>query len=126
MKVIQLNPEIRWVLQLQTVFFGFLLIGALFFQNRMVFLSLLIGALIALIPSYLMAFWFFSYRGALLAKKMLGALYGVELIKWLLAVIGFSVLFGVFEGNLPAALLGFLVVQSVVWFLPLRGVLAKK
>ena len=126
MKDAQLNPEIRWVIQSQTSVLFLLLITASLVESPIFVFSLLVGALIALIPSYLMAWWFFSYQGAFLAGRMLKALYAVEAIKWLLAVIGFSVLFGVFEGNLLAAMLGFLGVQSAVWLLALRGMLGKK
>ncbi len=79
------------------------------------------GALVAFVSSAVAYGWMFRPFGAQQTKAIVHAFYGAQVLKFLLTVGGFVLLFGGFKAAGLPVLLGFIVVQSVFWIAPWLG-----
>lgn len=88
------------------------------FNSSMV-LSVLIGGLCAIVPNLYFAYFSFRYIGAKNARKVLNSIYFAEMLKFVLVVCLLSISYSIPWLRPQGVLLGFLVLFSSMFILPL-------
>lgn len=94
------------------------LMGLIFF-NFIMFKSALLGGITVIIPTIFFIMIFFKQTGAQNSRQIAKNFYLAEVVKLILAVILFAIVF-IFCKIAPLMFfLTFILVQSITWFLPL-------
>lgn len=81
--------------------------------------SVLLGGIVAWLPSAIFAKKFFHYQGASAAKKIVKSFYIGEFLKIISSVILFTLVFLLYEVNPLAFFLTYILVVFTHWFSPL-------
>jgi len=110
---------IKWMLIVQ--FLTMLLAGLVFWlaRSQAAGVSALLGGFICWLPSCYFAFKAFRYKGARAAAKIVRSMYAGEVGKMFLTMALFTIVFvKVRPLDALALFAGFMVVQTVNWFVP--------
>ena len=110
---------IKWMLGVQ--FLTMLLVGlaAWLAKGQVAGYSALLGGFICWLPSCYFAYRAFRYKGARAADKIVRSMYAGEVGKMFLTMALFTIVFvRVRPLDALALFLGFVIVQSVNWFVP--------
>ena len=110
---------IKWMLVVQFLTTLFVALAAWLVKGQVAAYSALLGGFICWLPSCYFAYRAFRYKGARAADKIVRSMYAGEVGKMFLTMALFTMVFvRVRPLDALALFAGFMIVQSVNWFVP--------
>ncbi len=110
---------IKWMLMVQLLTTLLFALAAWLIKGQVTGYSVLLGGFICWLPSCYFAYKAFRYKGARAADKIVRSMYAGEVGKMFLTMALFTIVFvRVRPLDALALFAGFMVVQSVNWFVP--------
>lgn len=112
------HSEVKRLLCTQLVVLVCVSFLAIFLVELRAIGAFVVGGLSYIIPQAITARWYFRYRGAFQTHRMLRALLGGQLLKWVSVI---AAMWFCMRSSVVAALLGLFTVGISHWFVPLVG-----
>lgn len=83
--------------------------------SKVVVLSFLWGGIICIVPNAYFAYKFFAKTGAQAARQIIAAFYVGEMVKFIITIALFLIVFKFFNTNKLAIFIGYIVAQITFW-----------
>ncbi len=83
------------------------------------FYSGLLGSIVSMVPYFFFANRTFRYRGAYYSKQIISNIYSGIMIKWIMTLLGFSLIFTMIHPLNPISVFSlFIIGQGLIWLTP--------